>query len=130
MIGRSVSQLRRDRGEHRLHLRRQAGQDVDVADDEPGCAAERVLERARSRGEVRPAGRVLRVGGEARAQARGEIDDLVLRRFEGGGDRLAGDVVGRAAEAAGDEHDVGAVGLGADELGDAVDLVRAATPSA
>src|SRR6266568_8617103 len=49
--------------------------------------------------------------------------DLVLRRLEGGGHRLASYVVGRPAEPAGDEHEVGALGLGADELRDPVDFV-------
>ena len=49
------AQLVGERLEHRLHLGRQAGQHVDVPDREARRAAERVLQRAASLGQLRPA---------------------------------------------------------------------------
>src|SRR5438874_10590038 len=41
-----------DRVEHRLHLRRQAGEDEDVLEREAGRAAERVLDRPAAGGQA------------------------------------------------------------------------------
>src|SRR5256886_2209196 len=59
---RTRAQLALDRLVHRLHLRRQAGEDVDVFEHEPGRPAERVGQWAAAGGKPGPAGRILRVG--------------------------------------------------------------------
>ena len=73
---------------------------------------------------MRPAGRVVGMLREARAQLGRELGHLLLLDVERGGERLARDVVGRAAEPAGDDQVIDAVALAADEVGDRLDLVR------
>src|SRR5206468_1961590 len=51
----AAAELLGHRVEHRLHLGRQAGQDVHVLQGETGCAAERIRERSRATGQLRPA---------------------------------------------------------------------------
>src|SRR2546426_6655798 len=53
-----------------------------------------------------PIRRVLRVVGEARAQVRRKLRDLLLRYVERMRNRLAREIVGRPAEAAGDDQEV------------------------
>jgi hypothetical protein len=109
--------------EHRLHLGRQAGQDVDVLEDEAGRAAERILERATPSRQLGPAGDVLRIACEAGAQGLCHGRLFLLGHRERGSDRLTGDVVWSPAETAGDEHDVGLGGLPAHECRDPLLLV-------
>ena len=120
---RSCAELIGDRLEHRLHLGREARQDVDVRDREAGSAAERILERPAPLRQERPARRVLRRAREARAERSRNLGLLDLRNAERRGDRLAREVVGRAAEAAGDDHRVLRGRVLAHERGNAVDLV-------
>src|SRR5438876_3619565 len=108
----------------RLHLRRQAREDVDVLEHEPGRAAERVRERPAAGGEPGPAGRVLGVASKTRAQVRCDLFVLDLLDAEGCCQRLTRDVVGRTAEAAGDDDEVGPIGLLAQRRRDLLDLVR------
>ncbi len=110
--------------EHRLHLGRQAGKDVDVVHREPRRAAEGILERPRPDRQHRPARCVLRIRRKPRPQLVGDVAHLLALDLEGRGDRFAGDVVRRPAEPSGDEDEVSARRLGAHELGDAVELVR------
>src|SRR6266487_6495811 len=96
---------------HRLHLRRQTRQDIDVLEHEAGCAAERVRQRAAAGGKHRPPRRVLGVASETLAEVRGDLWVLGLLDGEGCRDGLASNVVRGAAEAAGNDDQVGTVGL-------------------
>ena len=100
---RTRAQFALDRLVHRLHLRRQAGKDVDVFEHEPGRPAERVGQWAAAGGKAGPAGRILRVGSKARSKLLGDVFVLGLLDAESRSDGLARDVVGRSAEATGDD---------------------------
>ena len=115
----------REHLEHRLHLPRQPGQDVDVAEDEAGRAAERILERDRAARQPRPARRVLSEAatGEAVAQLRRELRHVLARGVEGRRDRFARQIVRRPAKPARDDDDRGALHLHTQELRDLLDGV-------
>src|SRR5438105_10015206 len=119
-----ASDFRSDELEHRLHLRGQPRQDVDVAEDETGRAAALDLHRAAALGELRPARRIVRSALEPLAQAGRDFGLLDERELEGSADRLAREVVGSAAEPAGDDQDVRVLGLHPDEGGHALLVVR------
>src|SRR5205823_14211497 len=95
---------------------RETREHPDVLETETGCAAVRILERHAPGRKPGPARRVVRMAGEAGPQVGGQLGHLLLRDAEGGGERLARDVVGCPAEAAGDDQVVDAAPLTPDEV--------------